>query len=418
MLRIYRATNRLLASFPPIGQGRLAASLRGRRGAPDRWRSWAAHHRSEEPLVWFHASSVGEARVVEAVAAELSSVGPPVQCVLTYSSPSVSGWTIGGVRHTDFLPFDERRRHATLFAALQPSALAVARMDLWPELMREAARSGVPTAVIGVRMTPEQTHRRRWLTPLYGPIWRSVSWWGACTDRDAASLRHLGVPEDRVAVTGDPRHDGVLAAADNAEPPTVLRAWATGKTVVLAGSMHRSDEGVLLRAFADWRSRRADARLWIVPHEPSAATTRRVVKRCNAAGLSVAIWTGTGPSPADDTAVLLIPTSGMLQALYRLGAAAYVGGGFDRGGVHSVAEPVACGVPAVVGPRAMHDDDVRALAAAGACTVLPQRGSVVALQAAFNAASCTVGRAMPVAATLQPGAARRTAARLIELLDS
>jgi 3-deoxy-D-manno-octulosonic-acid transferase len=40
----------------------------------------------------------------------------------------------------------------------------------------------------------------------------------------------------------------------------------------------------------------------------------------------------------------------MLASLYRYGKIAFVGGGFQRGGIHNVLEPAVFGLPVIIGP--------------------------------------------------------------------
>jgi 3-deoxy-D-manno-octulosonic-acid transferase len=48
--------------------------------------------------------------------------------------------------------------------------------------------------------------------------------------------------------------------------------------------------------------------------------------------------------------VLIIDRMGLLSRLYRYGQIAYVGGGFNRGGIHNVLEPAVYGMPVIFGP--------------------------------------------------------------------
>lgn len=48
--------------------------------------------------------------------------------------------------------------------------------------------------------------------------------------------------------------------------------------------------------------------------------------------------------------VLIIDNIGMLSSLYSYGEIAYVGGGFQKGGIHNVLEPAVFGLPVFFGP--------------------------------------------------------------------
>ena len=83
----------LLAAPPARGRSKLGVALRGRRGAVQALRDWAAGARDpRRPLVWFHAASVGEGRQAEAVLTRLREARPSWQIAYTYSSPSAARW--------------------------------------------------------------------------------------------------------------------------------------------------------------------------------------------------------------------------------------------------------------------------------------------------------------------------------------
>ncbi len=314
---------------------------------------------------------MGEAQVLEPVLDRLPSTADPVQAVLSFSSPSVTGWPVTDVRHADFAPFDEPRAVQAVLRALDPALLVIARDDLWPELVTGAGERGIPVAVIGARMSPRSARRRRLLSSLYAPVWRTVSWWGACTAEDGARLEQLGVPPDRITVTGDPRHDRILDAAAATRPAAALETWVGGDPVLVAGSTHPSDTAPVLQAFAAWRRDRGDARLIVVPHDPSPDATAALARQCRSRGLTSVVWSDDPRQSIDASApVCIVAVRGALQGLYHLASLAYVGGGFGRRGVHAVMEPAACGVPVAVGPKASGDPDVQTLVAAGACRVL------------------------------------------------
>ena len=51
-----------------------------------------------------------------------------------------------------------------------------------------------------------------------------------------------------------------------------------------------------------------------------------------------------------DTKVFIADTVGILTKIYSYADIAYVGGGFDKEGVHNVLEPAVFGIPLVIGP--------------------------------------------------------------------
>ena len=55
--------------------------------------------------------------------------------------------------------------------------------------------------------------------------------------------------------------------------------------------------------------------------------------------------------PDKDIQVFIVDTIGLLTKIYSYADFSYVGGGFDRDGVHNVLEPAVFGSPVVIGPE-------------------------------------------------------------------
>jgi 3-deoxy-D-manno-octulosonic-acid transferase len=149
---------------------------------------------------------------------------------------------------------------------------------------------------------------------------------------------------------------------------------------MVAGSTWPADEAVLLRAFARVLLRRPDARLILVPHEPTTDHLAQVEQRAAAAGLPAPVRLSAAAAPAP---LLLVDQVGVLAALYGAGTMAYVGGGFGKAGLHSVLEPAAWCIPVVFGPRWRNSRDAVLLLEAGAATALGSysvKGAGTALQ--------------------------------------
>lgn len=420
MLRaFYRAAARALHRAP-LPAGRLQGAIEGRREAADRWVAWARLSRTDVPLIWVHAASVGEAQTAEPVVARLRQRVGDVQIILTCSSPSAARWSHPFADRSDFVPLDESDPIGRALDALRPSVLVFSRGDLWPVLVDQAYQRRIPIAVIGAGIRARSARLLRPLRSLYGPLHMAVSWLGAVTEADAHHWLRLGVPQQAIQVTGDPRHDRVLERTPAFDALTTMVAWAEDRRVLLAGSTDRFDHEMLIDSAARVLPRHEGAALVIVPHEPCDAATRKITARAGHLGIACSSWDGDG----DDllgAPVIIVTAKGYLADLYALADIAYVGGGFRRNGLHSVIEPAAYATPVIVGPNWLDAADAPALVAGGGATALPRRAPVAALverwcnwlvdQEARVAAGLAARRA------LTEGAAGRTARKVEELMS-
>ena len=374
---LYRVAARLGSALAPALSplsAKLAAGHRGRRDAGRRLAAWASRSRDHSrPLVWLHASSVGEGLQAESVLLELRRAHPEAQYLYTPYSPSAEALARRlPVDAADYLPYDLPTAADLLLGALAPSAIVFSKLDLWPELATRAANRGVSVAMVAATVSPE-SGRLRWpARVLTRAGYRAVGLAAAVSDDDAARLARLGVEPDRIRVLGDPRFDSVVQRISGIGRDDPLLQWGRGAPTMVAGSTWPKDEPVLLDAFARLHARRPDARLILVPHEPTPRHLAAVEEAARAAGLPAPMRLSVATEPGP---LVLVDRVGALATLYGAGSMAYVGGGFGRGGLHSVLEPAAWGVPVAFGPRWSQSRDAGLLLSAGAAEAIASGGS-------------------------------------------
>lgn len=321
-----------------------------------------------------------------------------------------------------YLPYDTVAAMRSVLDALQPNLLVFAKLDLWPTLATEASRRAVSTALVAGTVRPD-SGRLRWpAAPLTRHGYAALDLALAIDAADGERLIQLGVPADRLRVTGDPRLDSAVQAVEEVPLDDPLLALADPAVTLVAGSTWSADEHVLLDAFGRVRVTHPGARLMIVPHEPTPDHLAALDAAAVARGLAHPVRFDT--PDAADAPLLVVEQMGILARLYANGGIAYVGGGFGERGIHSVIEPAAWQRPVVVGP---HDRDTREVAlmqARGGLVRLPAQGAAEALAARWRgwledgAAREVAGAAALAALAGDRGAADRSAASLLPLVPS
>jgi 3-deoxy-D-manno-octulosonic-acid transferase len=225
-----------------------------------------------------------------------------------------------------------------------------------------------------------------------------------------------------VTVTGDPGIDSAWSRAAVVDPgaPHLRPFLEAPAPTLVAGSTWPADEAALLPAVAVVRAEVPDLRVVIAPHEPTADHVDSLVGRLESDGWAVRrLSTVMANRSAGDASAVVVDSVGLLAQLYAVGTVAFVGGAFDRTGIHSVLEPAAAGLPVSFGP--LH----QASRAAG--DLLNRGGGRVATTGQELAGVLTEWLASPPAreaATAAArayveghrGAARRSARRLATLL--
>ncbi len=346
----------------------------GRLEAAARLGGWARAHRDPaRPLAWFHAPSVGEGLQADAVLRRLRRLHPDWQLAYTHFSPSAE--SLAGrldVDVADYLPYDTAAAATALLDALRPDALVFSKLDLWPELACRAAARRMPVALIAATVRPG-SGRLRWpARALLAPGYQALAAAGAVAAEDAERLAALGVPPERITLTGDPRFDSVLERVGAVAPDDPLLRFGAGGAALVAGSTWPGDEAVLIAAFARLSVRHPAARLILVPHEPTAEHLSAIEHQATRHGAPhpVRLSAAHGAVP-----FLVVDKVGVLATLYGAGRIGYVGGGFHAAGLHSVLEPAAWGRPVLFGPRWQESRDAGLLLTGGGAVALEELGT-------------------------------------------
>ena len=362
----YRAAGQLAraaAVITPDGTAKWRQALRARRGIRRRYATWAPQRDPSKPLIWLHASSVGEGLQARAVLDVLRERHPEAQFAYTYFSPSAQSFAASlGAHFTDYLPFDTVGDARAALDALRPSVLVFSKADVWPVLVHEAAVRDVGLALVSATLPPLSSRRGmagRLLQEAYAQLDRV----GAVSAADAERLVSLGVRRECLTITGDTRYDQVWRRARGTDRASALLSpLVSPRPTLVAGSTWPGDEAVLLDAWLAVRRDVRDARLIIAPHEPTPEHLAPVSDWALTHGLALAKLDAVDVASAD---VVLVDRVGVLGDLYALADAAFVGGGFHDAGLHSVLEPAAFGAPVAFGPQHQNSRDAALLIDAG-----------------------------------------------------
>jgi 3-deoxy-D-manno-octulosonic-acid transferase len=350
MLRLYNA-----ALWPLRGAAEILARLRARDGASRReWAERLGRSLAAFPCggIWIHGASVGEARLVVALAAALrrASPGTPLHASAVTREGRSRLPTPPAADRAIFAPLDFPGPVRRTFAALRPDALVLVETELWPNLLAVARHEGVPVCVVNARLAPERLARYRRLRRLYAPLLSEIAAVGAQDEEQVGRFVALGVPSSRVERTGNLKYD-LAPPEETRESVRARLGVAPDRPVLIAGSTAEDEEGQILDAFAAVRARVPGALLVLAPRRPARFAAAGETAR--ARGYRVARRSTNEPA-GEEADVCLVDLLGELALLYTAADAAFVGGTLVPIGGHNLLEPAAAGVPVAFGPHTAH----------------------------------------------------------------
>jgi 3-deoxy-D-manno-octulosonic-acid transferase len=326
--------------------------------------------RTPQADIWLQAVSVGEVEIAATLVAALREKNPDLALLVTATTPAgvsllpVRFGATPGVSCRPF-PLDFGFSVRRFFDAVRPGILVLVETELWPIALAEAGRRGVPVAVVNGRLSEKSGRRLRLAGPLFRSALGAVSRVAARTPEDAARFVEAGIAAERVFVAGDLKLD----RAEAPEPAFAarVRAVASGRPVVVAGSLAEEEIPAALAARRFLASQGIPTLFLVAPRQPSSFDA--AASRCSAAGFAVV--RRSEPEIAGERAdVFLLDTIGELASAYRCGAAAILGGTFVEKGGHNVLEPLRAGLPVVHGRST---GNIRALLESAGAAAFPAR---------------------------------------------
>lgn len=343
------AVAHLLAFWKP----NLNAGLAGRKGLWLRLETQLQQRDPQKPLIWFHVASAGEFLQAQPVLERCLQRG--FDCALTFTSVNGYKWLQrtkfpAGQRPVamDYLPLDSRRNMRQMLKTLRPARIVYIQYDLWPNLVWEARRAGIPQYLISALLQP---HSKR-LTfilgrSLYRTLYACLDGIFAVTEADRQRFLATNPQHPNIQTVGNTRFDSVLDRKQKVAPPK-LPAYIAGKFIFIAGSSWPPDEACIFPALREALAHYPDLLVIIVPHEPTEDHVRH--SETFFQDMPLERLTTLRPQPAVPPRVIVGDTVGVLSSLYAVGTLAYVGGAFTTG-VHNVMEPAVMGLPVIFGPK-------------------------------------------------------------------
>ena len=309
----------------------------------------------ERRPVWVHAVSVGEVLAARPLLRALAEQRPNAPLILSTITPA--GFSVASQQGAHVLPIyfplDLRGCARRALDVLHPACVLLVESELWPTVLRAAASRGVPIAVVNGRLSPRTFARYRLVRPWLRGLFGRIKLFLMQSQADADRLLALGVPPDRVQVTGSLKWDASLSARPDpqvVQDTTVLLGLETDQPVIVAGSTHRGEEPLVLRAFQALRAAHPTARLIVAPrHLERLAEVEALLRQALARVVRVSAVRSGEPWDA-----ALVDAFGELPRYYALASVVVIGGSFIPHGGQNPLEATSLGKPVVFGPS-MHN---------------------------------------------------------------
>jgi 3-deoxy-D-manno-octulosonic-acid transferase len=323
--------------------------------------------------LWVHAVSVGETMAVRPLLKALKDRYPEKKIVLstvTETGRSIAE-NLADVDICIYFPFDFGFAVRRMLKAIGPSLIVVVETEIWPNFLRNAHLSGIPTVLANGRISDKSFGGYLRFSWAFRPVLENFDALCMQTGEDARRIVAIGALPARVHVAKNLKYD-IPVCTVSAERKSSMRAAyhiPQGMPVFTAGSTHQGEEEAVLAAFRTLVNDGRDLLLILVPRHPERA--EEVGKLAAQMGIPYVRRSSLAGSaaPFRSGEVLLVDTVGELMGIYSISDLVFVGGSLVPVGGHNLLEPASLAVPVIFGP---HMNNFREIAS----RILQSRGGV------------------------------------------
>lgn len=208
--------------------------------------------RSRAPLIWVQAVSVGEMLAIGPLLKALHADGVEIYLTTTTST----GFELAKKNYSEitagigYFPIDFWLCSARAWKRITPDVAIVVEGERWPEHLYQARSRGVPVLCINARLSDRSYARMKAFRPAVRLMTEGITRLLPCATQDEARFAELGVPRERMAVTGNIKLDVQIIPLTDAEKWQLRRELGLPDLpIVLGSSTWSGEETALVQAW-------------------------------------------------------------------------------------------------------------------------------------------------------------------------
>lgn len=304
--------------------------------------------------VWIYAASLGETRASAPLIRQIRAAGRPV--LMTHLSPAglAEGWRLfpddEGVAHR-FMPLDLFWAVRLFLNRTQPAIGVVLEIEIYPAMLLEARRAGVPMVMANGNLLEESLANvnlgRRHLLKMYQEFTHIFT---RNTDYRDRYIR-VGVLKDRISCVGELKSDLWIDPKHPVMGLSLRSRWDVERVLLIASSV-RDEEAILLPIVEDLLCK--DGGLGVIWVPRSAQRFGAVIEALKPIAGQVLRRSKLGTAMEGDVPkgcrLIVGDSIGEMNAYYAMADLVFVGASLVPHGGHNVIEPMAHRKGVVMGP--------------------------------------------------------------------
>jgi 3-deoxy-D-manno-octulosonic-acid transferase len=339
---------------------------RHRAGKPCVGKRWKEHFGVTPKLdcshgpIWIHAVSVGETLAVTPLIKRLKAQYPHLRIVITTTTATGAEQAekLAEIAEHRYMPFDFPFAVRGFINAIKPSQLLIMETELWPNTLHTVAKAGIPITVINARLSERSCQRYAKVQPIFDMLAKNLTQVLCQYPDDAERFVRLGIPANKVSVTGSIKFDIEISPQIKAQGQQLRKQLGIDRPVWIAASTHQGEDEQVLAAHQELLKEHPNSLLILVPRHPERFN--EVFKLSQLIFCSVR-RTQQGDKPlSEDVQVYMGDSMGEMLVLMEASDVCFMGGSLlgDKVGGHNMLEPAVLGKPVLTGPSYYNFTDI------------------------------------------------------------
>ncbi len=330
-----------ILTFPYILFKRNTAS----REWDERFGNYTFDYSGGNKCIWIHGASLGEIAAASSLAMRIKQKFPEQRIII--SSMTVTGKEramkiMKGMNNFVLFPFDFFPLIRNGIERINPKTLILIETEIWPSLIFLCRRRRIKIVLANARLS-DTTYKRYLLLRYFSQrLFNQIDIFFPNSRSEEKKFLKLGIEETKIKMTGSLK-------LDNSHPVPLTRNFLSipaYKFVIVAGSVRKGEEEIIIRVFKSLKERFDDIYLIIAPrHLNRVNEIEKILRKEN-----LEYRKRTEKITDNEANVLILNTIGELRNVYSIADIAFVGGTLLPYGGHNLIEPAFFGVPILFGP--------------------------------------------------------------------
>ncbi|MBQ8168366.1 3-deoxy-D-manno-octulosonic acid transferase, partial [bacterium] len=309
------------------------------------------HPRLGDKVIMFHGVSVGEIIALENLIKKTIETFPEYKIVITTGTKT--GQEIAQKKFSNiadyitYFPFDIASCVYRFLRKIHPSVVLIAETEIWPIFAYRCREMNIPLYMINGRMSDSTYSLYKIIGRFFKHILANYSGILTQSHEDLDKLLSIGAPKDLTRVMNNLKFD----VKKNTETVDIK---SQGSRLIIAGSTHKGEDEIILKAFKNLKLEFSDIKLLLVPrHMPRVPAVKELVKQTN-----LPFGMRSKSDDFSDKDIIILDTMGELGKMYSLCHFAFIGGSFNKTGGHNPLEAAVYSKPTISGPSIHNFKDI------------------------------------------------------------